>query len=54
MSIVDLGLLPSGHLHCFTSLTDGSAGNAVNNAAIGKALTRSVDEGLFMLAAKKK
>ena len=53
MSIFDLGLLPSGHLHCFPSEADGTTGNAINSAAIGKAFTRSVGEGLFTLAARK-
>jgi non-specific serine/threonine protein kinase len=34
-------------------LADGTTGNAVNSAAIGKAFTRSVGEGLFTLAARK-
>jgi len=53
VSISELGLLPSGHLHCFTSLADGKAGDAVNNASIDKAFSRSVGEGLFTLAARK-
>ena len=52
MSFFDLGLLPSGHLHCFPSVADGSTGNAINSA-VGKAFTRSVGEGLFTLAARK-
>jgi len=48
----DLGLLPSGHLHCFPSVVDEPTGNAVNGA-ISKAFMRSVGEGLFTLAARK-
>ncbi|MDE0271247.1 MAG: DEAD/DEAH box helicase [Gammaproteobacteria bacterium] len=53
MSGFDLGLLPSGRLHCFPSPADGMAGNAAPGAAIGKAFSRSVAEGLFALAARK-
>jgi non-specific serine/threonine protein kinase len=53
MSTFDLGLLPSGHLHCFPSAADDSTGDATHIAPIGKAFTRSVGEGLFTLAAKK-
>jgi len=53
MHSFDLGLLPSGHLHCFPLNTDDSTGKAINIAPIGKAFTRSVGEGLFTLAARK-
>jgi len=53
MNTFDLGLLPSGHLHCFPSAADGTTGSTINSAAIGKAFTRSVGEGLFTLAARK-
>lgn len=49
----DLGLLPSGHLHCFPSSADDLAGNAAPVSAVGKAFSRSVAEGLFALAARK-
>lgn len=52
MSLFDLGLLPSGHLHCFPAEADGSTGNAISSA-IGKAFSRSAGEGLFTLAARK-
>ncbi len=50
MSSFDLGLLPSGHLHCFPLNVDDATGKAT---PISKAFTRSVGEGLFTLAAKK-
>ncbi len=50
MSSFDLGLLPSGHLHCFPLNVDDATDKA---APISKAFTRSVGEGLFTLAAKK-
>lgn len=53
MSSFELGLLPSGRLHCFPSTTDDSAGKVTHNAPIGKAFARSIGEGLFTLAAKK-
>jgi hypothetical protein len=53
MSTFDLGLLPSGHLHCFPSIADDTTGKAVHIATIGKAFARSVGEGLFTLATRK-
>jgi hypothetical protein len=53
MSTFDLGLLPSGHLHCFPSAADDSTDNATHIAPIGKAFERSAGEGLFTLAARK-
>ncbi len=50
MGSFDLGLLPSGHLHCFPLHVDDATDKA---APISKAFTRSVGEGLFTLAAKK-
>lgn len=50
MGSFDLGLLPSGHLHCFPLHVDDATGKAT---PISKAFTRSVGEGLFTLAAKK-
>ncbi|NOX08758.1 MAG: DEAD/DEAH box helicase [Gammaproteobacteria bacterium] len=49
----DLGLLPSGHLHCFPLNGDDSTGKEIHIAPIGKAFARSVGEGLFSLAASK-
>ncbi|MCU7906149.1 MAG: DEAD/DEAH box helicase [Candidatus Thiodiazotropha sp. (ex Epidulcina cf. delphinae)] len=49
----DLGLLPSGHLHCFPSTADDPTGKALHIAPIGKAFARSAGEGLFTLAAGK-
>jgi len=53
MSTFDLGLLPSGHLHCFPTIEDDTTGKAIHIAPIGKAFARSVGEGLFTLAARK-
>ncbi|MCU7933830.1 MAG: DEAD/DEAH box helicase [Candidatus Thiodiazotropha sp. (ex Dulcina madagascariensis)] len=53
MSTFDLGLLPSGHLHCFLSIADDVTDKAVHTAPIGKIFARSVGEGLFALAARK-
>jgi predicted transposase YbfD/YdcC len=53
MSTFDLGLLPSGHLHCFPPAVDDSTDSATHIALIGKAFARSVGEGLFTLAARK-
>lgn len=50
MNTHDLGLLPSGHLHCFLTSAESKAGNT---ATIEKAFSRSVGEGLFRLAARK-
>ncbi len=49
----DLGLLPSGHLHCFPSSADDRNDHVIHIAPIGKAFARSVGEGLFTLAARK-
>lgn len=53
MSTFDVGLLPSGHLHCFPSTEDNSTGETVQIDLVGKAFSRSVGEGLFTLAARK-
>ncbi len=53
MNTFDLGLLPSGHLHCFPSTADNTTDKTSRPAAIGKAFARSVGEGLFALAARK-
>ena len=53
MSIFELGLLPSGHLHCFPSESADTTGIAIHTATIGKAFARSTAEGLFTLAARK-
>ncbi|MEA3291186.1 MAG: SNF2 helicase-associated domain-containing protein, partial [Pseudomonadota bacterium] len=53
----EIGLLPSGHLHCFSSATPGGSSGESNenagNARIGKAFSRHAGEGLFTLAARK-
>jgi non-specific serine/threonine protein kinase len=53
VSTFDLGLLPSGHLHCFASTADDTADKAIQNAPISKAFARDISEGLFTLAARK-
>ncbi|MES9880078.1 MAG: DEAD/DEAH box helicase [Sedimenticola sp.] len=53
MSSFDLGLLPSGHLHCFPLNTGDSVDKGAHITPIGKAFARSVGEGLFTLAARK-
>jgi non-specific serine/threonine protein kinase len=53
VSTFDLGLLPSGHLHCFPSTAGDTADKAIHNATISKAFARDMGEGLFILAARK-
>ncbi|MHB1530390.1 MAG: DEAD/DEAH box helicase [Acidiferrobacteraceae bacterium] len=50
---LEIGLLPSGHLHCFSSATEGDSEESVPSAPIGKAFARHAGEGLFALAARK-
>ena len=52
MSYFDIGLLPSGHLHSFSSKTDVTD-NKGQITAIERAFSRSAGEGLFSLAAIK-
>ncbi|MFT5115077.1 MAG: hypothetical protein ACI8P9_004420 [Parasphingorhabdus sp.] len=51
MTHFDLGLLPSGRLHCFPS--DANQLSETVSATIGSAFARSTGEGLFNLAARK-
>jgi superfamily II DNA or RNA helicase len=53
MNTLELGLLPSGHLHCFPLAVNDTTDKANHSGAIGKAFTRSVGEGLLTLAARK-
>ncbi len=53
MSAFDLGLLPSGHLHCFPSIADDTTGKAIPSASLSNAFAHSVSEGLFTLTARK-
>ncbi len=53
VSTFDLGLLPSGHLHCFHQQQTIRADKALQNAPISKAFARDISEGLFTLAARK-
>lgn len=47
----DIGLLPSGYLHCFPVADD--AGHAAEFPGLGEAFTRHVGDALFLLAAEK-
>ncbi len=49
----ELGVLPSGHLHCFPTEGDSDAGDASGYAGIVKAFERHAGDGLFALAARK-
>ncbi|MBL3591179.1 MAG: hypothetical protein JMN24_15515 [gamma proteobacterium endosymbiont of Lamellibrachia anaximandri] len=51
--IFEIGLLPSGHLHCFPLTTDSDSDEGAGNAHIGKAFSRHTGEGLFALAVRK-
>jgi len=53
MSIFDLGLLPSGRLHGFSSIDGGATDKETHIAPIDKAFAHNVGEGLFVLAARK-
>ncbi|NOZ54184.1 MAG: DEAD/DEAH box helicase [Gammaproteobacteria bacterium] len=52
MRAFDLGLLPSGHLHCLP-LADGSNDKETHMVMVSRAFARSTGEGLFTLAARK-
>jgi non-specific serine/threonine protein kinase len=47
----EIGLLPSGHLHCYWSSTESEASDP--EAQLARAFTTHVGEGLFTLVAKK-
>ncbi len=49
----EIGLLPSGHLHCFASTAHDDSTESTANARIGKAFLRHTGEGLFALSAMK-
>jgi len=49
----DLGVLPSGHLHCFPLAETEAAPTARDTASLLEAFTRDSSEGLFILAADK-
>ncbi|NOX91924.1 MAG: ATP-dependent helicase, partial [Gammaproteobacteria bacterium] len=53
MNYFDIGLLPSGHLHGFSSATTDVTDNREQTTAIEQAFSRSAGEGLFSLAAIK-
>lgn len=35
MNALELGLLPSGHLHCFPSIADDTRGKAIHSGVLG-------------------
>jgi non-specific serine/threonine protein kinase len=49
----EIGLLPSGHLHCFPSANDNDTAESAIDVRIVKAFSRHTGEGLFDLAARK-
>jgi non-specific serine/threonine protein kinase len=49
----ELGVLPSGHLHCFPIDGEGDAGDGSRTTPLVKAFARDVGEGLFALAVRK-
>jgi hypothetical protein len=49
---LELGVLPSGHLHCFFTEGEGDAGGTSLLVSIAEAFTRDTGEGLFALAAR--
>ncbi len=53
MNYFDIGLLPSGHLHGFSSTIADETDNKRDVSSIERAFSRSVGEGLFSLAAIK-
>jgi non-specific serine/threonine protein kinase len=53
MNALELGLLPSGHLHCFPAIADDAAGKAIHSATISNVFARSTGEGLFTLTVRK-
>ncbi|MCY4042062.1 MAG: DEAD/DEAH box helicase [Gammaproteobacteria bacterium] len=53
MNRLELGLLPTGHLHCFAQAEENTANEASSDSAIAKAFSRNTSEGLFALASRK-
>jgi len=53
VSAFDVGLLPSGHLHEFSLRIEDAADSTSRNVTIEQAFSRSVGEGLFLLASLK-
>jgi non-specific serine/threonine protein kinase len=49
----EIGLLPSGYLHCFPSTANTDSDESIGIVRIGKAFSRHMGEGLFALAARK-
>ena len=49
----ELGVLPSGHLHCFAADGEDDGGDGSKTPALAKAFARDMGEGLFALAARK-
>jgi len=51
MTQPELGVLPSGHLHCFLTEADSAVGRITGQVAINAAFARSIAAGLIALAA---
>ena len=51
MTQPELGVLPSGHLHCFLTEGDSDANQITGQVAIDAAFARSIAAGLIALAA---
>ena len=51
MTQPELGVLPSGHLHCFLTEDDSDAGQKTGQVAIDAAFAQSITAGLIALAA---
>jgi non-specific serine/threonine protein kinase len=51
MTQAELGVLPSGHLHCFLTEDDSNADQITEQVAINAAFARSIATGLIALAA---
>jgi hypothetical protein len=51
MTQPELGVLPSGHLHCFLTEDDSDAGQKTGQVAIDAAFAQSIAAGLIALAA---
>ncbi|MGB5179612.1 MAG: hypothetical protein WBP44_12890, partial [Gammaproteobacteria bacterium] len=51
MTQPELGVLPSGHLHCFLTEGDSDANQITGQVAIDTAFARSIAAGLIALAA---
>ena len=53
MTRTELGVLPSGHLHLFSTEENSDTGQKNGQAAITSEFARGITEGLIALAAKE-